>query len=264
MPYHGHTRVDRDALSAAFAMVPRDISDDPDLTHTDRAVLTQLLWYAFREPHFPGVATLSSDLRLSDRHVRRIFRKLEALGWLQTRRRGPGATLDITIPAPQRRFPQAVENPTADRTSTSGHPDTHVPQDRTLVSALTGHQCPPSQDSEEISRRVQLYFSLRADGADPPAATRIAFNLGLPSQDPPPADAEILETDGKPHGWRDRRMNALHQAMLHAPTPFAEDFYARHITLLQARLYPPAAATAAFDITTRRPEVTAPAPPPGP
>jgi len=106
MPHHGPVVVHQELLSSAFVQLPLDVLDDPQLDPQDILLLARLLWYAFREPHFPGIPRLAADLRRSKRATQRICRKLQELGWLKLSQRGPGATLRIDLPDPRRRLPR--------------------------------------------------------------------------------------------------------------------------------------------------------------
>lgn len=71
-----------------FAVVPTVWLRHPDLSTTDKAVLTALATYASAERYsFPSVRAIADDLQLSERTVQYALRTLEGIGAIQVERR---------------------------------------------------------------------------------------------------------------------------------------------------------------------------------
>jgi hypothetical protein len=187
---------------ASYTQVSTAILRDRGLSAGARLLYALLLSYAWQEGIcFPDEATLSADMAMGVRQVRRYRDELLVAGLLVVRRRGQGKSNLYAFPTPTETADAAVSDRSdlsaLDRSDLSGQTDegtetTHP--DRSDLSALDGtFMTAPIEEDEDSLTKTQWVTPADAGGADAPrAAPQPHEQTQTETRSPPYLVAEAL------------------------------------------------------------------------
>ncbi len=85
-------------LGGGFALLPRVLMEDKDLTLGAKYAWAMLYWYAWREEDYPGHREAAESFGVGESSLRRYLAELERRGFIEVTRPGLGQTNSYFLP----------------------------------------------------------------------------------------------------------------------------------------------------------------------